>query len=105
MGPGSKGRLLLGGVVMAPGSSGGPVSFTGSVSSAPPSREAGPDEEQPRLGSAVDCCAVSASSAPWWPQGEQDGSRERLFVSKLGLEGEAGPVLQGEVPLCSVFRW
>lgn len=40
------------------------------------------------------CCEASASSTTWWPHGEQDGSRARFFVSKLGLEEgeeEAGP--------------
>lgn len=69
-----------------------------SVSSAPPSREAGPEDEELGPGSESGCCCgVSASSAPWWPQGEQDGSRERLFVSKLG---EEGPVLRGLLRCC-----
>lgn len=93
---------MLGGVTMAAGSSGGPVSLTSSsplaeprrsVSGAPPSKEAGPDEEEIGPGSELGCWGVSASesSAPWRPQGEQGGSRERLFVSKLGLEEEEGP--------------
>lgn len=98
-GPGS-GGLLLGGVVIvgvvvvvvavvvAPGSSGGPVSLTRD-SSAPPSKEAGPEDEWTQ-GPGSELGSGSASSAPWWPHGEQDGSRERLFVSKLGLE-EEGP--------------
>lgn len=96
LGPGS-GGLLLGGVVivvvgvaaLAPGSSGGPVSLT-CASSAPPSKEAGPEEEWTQ-GPGSELGSESTSSAPWWPHGEQDGSRERLFVSKLGLE-EEGPV-------------
>lgn len=81
-------RVVIVAVVVAAGSSGGPVSLT-RICSAPPSKEAGPEVEwaqRPRseLGSG------SASSIPWWPHGEQDGSRERLFVSKLGLE-EEGP--------------
>lgn len=100
-GPGSKG-LLQGGVAIAgvivrvvvvvvvvvPGSSGGPVSLT-RMSSAPPSKEAGPEEEWAQ-GPGSELGSGSASSTPWWPHGEQDGSRERLFVSKLGLE-EEGP--------------
>lgn len=91
---------MLGGVIVVAGSSGGPVSLTSSspladpgrsVSSAPPSREAGPEEEELGPGSELGCCGASASSAPWWPHGEQDGSRERLLVSKLGLEEEEGP--------------
>lgn len=81
---------MLGGVIVVAGSSGGPVSLT-CVSSAPPSREAGPEEEPLGPGSELGCWGESASSAPWWPHGEQDGSRERLFVSKLGLEEEEGP--------------
>lgn len=85
---------------MVAGSSGGPVSFTNSsslaeprrsASSTPPSREAGPDVEELGPGSELGCCGESASSAAWWPHGEQDGSRERLLVSKLGLEEEEGP--------------
>lgn len=99
MGPGSGGLLLLCVVTVAAGSSGGPVSLTSSsplaepqhaVSSGPPSREAGPEEEL-GPGSELICWGASASGAPWWPHGEQDGSRERLLVSKLGLEEEAGP--------------
>lgn len=91
---------MLGGVSMAAGSSGGPVSLTSSSplaeprrsdSSAPPSRDAGPEEEEVGPGSELGCRAESEPSAPWWPHGEQDGSRERLFVSKLGLEEEEGP--------------
>lgn len=85
---------------MAAGSSGGPVSLTSSsplaeprrsVSGAPPSREAGPDEEEVGPGSELSCWGASESSASWWLQGEQGGSRERLFVIKLGLEEEEGP--------------
>lgn len=63
LGPGSGGRLLLGGVTVVAGSSGGPVSLTCStssaglrfsVSSAPPSREAGPEQEELGPGSEVD---------------------------------------------------
>lgn len=98
------------GVTEAAGSSGGPVSLTSSsVSSTPPSREAGPDDEELGPGSELSCCGASASSAPWWPHGEQDGSKDRLFVSKLGLEEEEGPVLQGELLLTGgaevVLRW
>lgn len=89
---------------MVAGSSGGPVSFTSrspfaeprrSASSAPPSKEAGPDVEELGPGSELGCCEESASSAPRWPHGEQDGSRERLLVSKLGLEEEEGPEEEG----------
>lgn len=90
---------MLGGVIVVAGSSGGPVSLTRScplseprlsVSSAPPPREAGPDEEVLGPGSELGCWGASASSAPWWPHGEQDGSSERLLVNKVGLE-EEGP--------------
>lgn len=99
---------MLGGVIVVAGSSGGPVSLTSSnplaeprrcISSAPPSREAGPDEDVLGPGSELGCWGASASSAPWWPHGEQDGSRDRLFISKLGLEEEEGPVLRVEL-LC-----
>lgn len=120
-GPGS-GGLLLGGVVIvrvgvvvvvavvavvvAPGSSGGPVSMTRD-SSAPPSKEAGPEDEWVQ-GPGSELGSGSASSAPWWPHGEQDGSRERLFVIKLGLE-EEGPVLRGEpwsaLAAAEALRW
>lgn len=91
---------MLGGVIVVAGSSGGPVSLTSSsplaeprrsVSSAPPSNEAGLDKEALGPGSELGCRGESASSTPWWPHGEQDGSRDRLFVSKLGLEEEEGP--------------
>jgi len=59
---------LLGGVTVA---AGGPP---------PPSREAGLNDEE------------LESSAPWGPQG---GSRDRLLVSKLGLEEEEGPEGEG----------
>lgn len=45
-------------------------------------------------GSESGCRGASASSAPWWPHGEQDGSRERLLASRVGLVEEAGPAGQ-----------
>lgn len=103
---------MLGGVIVAAGSSGGPVSLTsssplaeprrscvsrgwGSGCSTPSSKEEGPEELGHR--SELSCSGVSASSAPWWLHGEQGGSRERLFVSKLGLEEEEGPEGAGTV--------
>ena len=105
MGPGSGGLLLLVGGIVVAGSSGGPLSLTSrsplaeprrTVSSAPRSREAGSEEKELGPGSELSCWGASASSAPWWPHGAQDVSRERPLASRLGLEEEEGP--EGEEP-------